>query len=181
MLLSPWTVMTYVTASVVILFLVARARLPMLYVVKTAWVATTILAFLWVVVTSYYSMFYTANAALAKIGLKVGEKIAHKITQDCLLAYFIKNNRIAKTMLEEYKEAKNEVLTVMGLNEEELLKEFKIKANELIASFDYQRRKRGEFQYDITLSAKQHVAQLSLNRAQKFIQEMNKIIEKIQK
>ncbi len=137
--------------------------------------------FLWVVVTSYYSMFYTANAALAKIGLKVGEKIAHKITQDCLLAYFIKNNRIAKTMLEEYKEAKNEVLTVMGLNEEELLKEFKIKANELIASFDYQRKKRGEFQYDITLSAKQHVAQLSLNRAQKFIQEMNKIIEKIQK
>lgn len=33
---------------------------------------------LWVVVTSYYSMFYIANAAMARLGLKVGEKIAHK-------------------------------------------------------------------------------------------------------
>jgi hypothetical protein len=40
---------------------------------------------LWVIVTSYCSMFYIANAAMAKLGLKVGEKIAHKITQDVLL------------------------------------------------------------------------------------------------
>lgn len=133
--------------------------------------------FLWVVVTSYYSMFYTANAALAKLGLKVGENIAHKITQDCLLVYFLKNNRIAKTLLESYKEAKAEVLAVMGVTEEELLKEFQLKAKELVATFAYQRKKRGEFQYDITQSAKEHVAQTALDRAKTFIQEISKVIE----
>ncbi len=35
---------------------------------------------IWVVVITYYSMFYSANAALAKLGLKVGDKIPHKVT-----------------------------------------------------------------------------------------------------
>lgn len=135
--------------------------------------------FLWVIVTAYYSMFYTANAALAKLGLKVGENIAHKITQDCLMVYFFKNKRIVKTLLETYKEAKNEVLAVMGLTEEELLKEFQLKAEELVATFAYQRKKRGEFQYDITRSAKEHVAQTALERARTFIQEMNSVVERL--
>jgi len=134
--------------------------------------------FLWVVVTSYYSMFYIANAAMAKLGLKVGERIVHKITQDALLVYFIKNKKLAKSFLEDYKQTKSEVLGLMNVNEEELLKDFQIKAKELIATFGYQRNKRGEFQYDITKTAKEHVAQLSLDRAKSFIQEMIKIIEK---
>jgi len=134
--------------------------------------------FIWVVVTSYYSMFYAANAALSKLGLKIGEKIAHKITQDALLVYFIKNNRLAKQLLEDYQETKNEVLNLMNLSEEQLLKEFQLKAKELIATFDYQRKKRGEFQYEIKSGAKQHVAELSLDRAKTFIQEMNKVLEK---
>ena len=32
--------------------------------------------YLWVTVCSYYSMFYMANAALAREGIKVGDKIA---------------------------------------------------------------------------------------------------------
>ncbi len=136
--------------------------------------------FLWVVVISYYSMFYMANAALSKLGLKVGEKIAHKVTQDALFVYFIKNNKLAKYLLEEYIETKNEVLNLMNLSEEELLKEFQLKATELIATFDYQRRKRGEFQYKIAAPAKLHIAQLSLDRAKAFIQEINSILEKIE-
>jgi len=134
---------------------------------------------LWVVVTSYYSMFYIANAAMAKLGLKVGEKIAHKITQDALLVYFIKNNRLAKSLLEDYKQTKSEVLGLMNVSEEELLKEFEVKAKELIADFGHQREKRGEFQYDITKTAKEHFAQLSFERAQNFIQEMIKVIKKL--
>src|SRR3989344_1349324 len=132
--------------------------------------------YLWVVVTSYYSMFYTANALLAKTGLKVGEKFAHRITEDCLLFYFIKNNKLAKNLLETYKETKNEVLNLMNLNEEQLLKEFQLKAQELIATFHYQRNKRGQFKYEITSNAKQHIAQLSIDRAKNFIQEINKTI-----
>ncbi len=135
--------------------------------------------FLWIIVTSYYSMFYIANAAMAKLGLKVGEKIAHKITQDVLLIYFIKNNRLAKSLLEDYKTTKSEVLGLMNVSEDELLKEFQVKAKELVATFSAQREKRGEFQYDITKIAKQHIAELSLERAKNFVQEMTKVIDKI--
>ncbi|MCG3177758.1 MAG: hypothetical protein BIFFINMI_00078 [Phycisphaerae bacterium] len=51
-LVSPWTVLTYATVTVVLLYFSSRTRLPMLYAVKSLWVAGTILAFLWVVVTS---------------------------------------------------------------------------------------------------------------------------------
>jgi len=146
---------------------------------KSAGIPDDFECFLWVVVTSYYSMFYTANAALSKLGFKVGEKFAHKITQDALLVYFIKNNKLAKCLLDEYEQTKEEVLNLMGLNEEELLKEFQLKAKQLIATFDYQRKRRGEFQYEIQTSAKQHTAQLSLDRARTFIQEMNKTINKM--
>ena len=37
---------------------------------------------LWVIVCSYYSMYYYANAVLLKLGYKVGDKIAHKITSE---------------------------------------------------------------------------------------------------
>jgi len=42
---------------------------------------------LWVIVCSYYSMYYYANAALMKLGYKVGEKIVHKVTSDAIIVY----------------------------------------------------------------------------------------------
>ena len=35
--------------------------------------------------SSYYSMFYIANAVLIKKGYKTGDKIAHKVTADALI------------------------------------------------------------------------------------------------
>ena len=45
---------------------------------------------LWIIVTSYYSMYYMANAILYNVGYKVGEKISHKVTADSLII-FIRN------------------------------------------------------------------------------------------
>src|SRR3989339_621464 len=42
---------------------------------------------LWVIVCSYYSMYYYANAVLLRLGHKVGEKIVHKVTFDALVVY----------------------------------------------------------------------------------------------
>lgn len=95
------------------------------------------------------------------------------------MVYFIRNNKLAKCLLEDYRQTKSEVLGLMNVSEEGLLKEFEFKAKELIATFDYQRQKRGEFQYGITATAKQHVAKLSLDRAKNFIQEMTKAIGKL--
>ena len=45
---------------------------------------------LWVIVISYYSMYYIANAVLYKYGYKVGDKISHKVTSDSLIVYIRK-------------------------------------------------------------------------------------------
>ena len=42
---------------------------------------------LWVIIISYYSMYYIANAVLYKLGYKIGEKISHKVTADALIVY----------------------------------------------------------------------------------------------
>ena len=42
-------------------------------------------ASLWVIVISYYAMFYAANAVLLHLGYRTGEKIAHKVTSDALI------------------------------------------------------------------------------------------------
>src|SRR3989338_954480 len=41
--------------------------------------------YLWVIVISYYSMFYMANAVLLNFGYKTQDKIVHKETNDSLI------------------------------------------------------------------------------------------------
>jgi len=67
---------------------------------------------LWVVVCSYYSMFYVANAVLYKIGYKIGSKVAHKVTSDALIV--LVRNKLKKSLLDDYEEAKEEALDIIG-------------------------------------------------------------------
>lgn len=119
---------------------------------------------LWVIVTSYYSMFYMANAVLFKLGYKVGDKIAHKITADALIVFV--RDKLKKTILEEYEEAQNEALPG-------------IKADSLIYTFDKEREKRGKLQYETSLIEKHSKALTSLKRAKNFIFEMEKLLLKL--
>lgn len=43
--------------------------------------------YLWVIVASYYAMYYIANAVLLDLGYKVGDKVSHKVTSDALIVY----------------------------------------------------------------------------------------------
>ncbi len=116
---------------------------------------------LWIIVTSYYSMFYMANAVLFKIGYKVGDKIPHKVTADALIVHV--RNKLKKRLLEEYEEAQNEALPG-------------IKADTLIEEFDQERNKRGILQYETTAVEKHSKAITSLKRAKNFIFEMEKLL-----
>src|SRR3989344_9102423 len=84
---------------------------------------------LWIIVCSYYSMFYMANAVLYKLGYKVGEKIAHKITSDALIVYV--RNKLKEKLIEDYEELKEEALLIA-----------KNKAEGLIEDFEFERNKR---------------------------------------
>lgn len=119
---------------------------------------------LWVIVCSYYAMFYYANAVLLKLGYKVGEKIAHKVTADAMIVYV--RGKLKETLLEEYEETKDEALSLAGM-----------KADSLIESFDFERNKRSMVQYRTIEIEKQSKAKTSLARAKEFGLEMEKLLE----
>jgi|SRR3989338_6226486 len=118
---------------------------------------------LWVIVASYYAMYYTANAVLLTFGYKVGEKISHKVTADALIVFV--RSRLKKRLLEAYEETKEDALELMSQ-----------RVDTLLQSFDYEREKRSRFQYQMDEQAKREKAMTSLERAKVFVFEMKKLL-----
>ena len=119
--------------------------------------------YLWVMVISYYSMYYIANAVLLKLGYKVGDKISHKVTADALIVFV--RNKLKKKLLEDYEAAQEDALELMSQKVDTLLK-----------SLDYEREKRSKFQYQMDEQAKRGKALTSLERAKEFVFEMKKLL-----
>ncbi|MBU0536709.1 MAG: hypothetical protein KKE20_07110, partial [Nanoarchaeota archaeon] len=118
---------------------------------------------LWVIVISFYSMFYIANAVLYRIGYKVGSKVSHKVTSDALIVFV--RNKLKKELLEAYEESKEEALDITGRE-----------TDEIILSFDQEMEKRSTFQYESTEEIKRAKAKTSLERAKRFVFEMKKLL-----
>jgi uncharacterized protein (UPF0332 family) len=131
-------------------------------------------SYLWVIVSSYYSMFYAATAILSKQGIRATGQIVHKVTADALIHFFASNEKLAK-LLEQYEEAQTVGLELVG--REELMKRMQKKADELIISYEGERKKRSKFQYDIGVQAKRGYAQTSLERARSFVFEIRKLLK----
>ena len=118
---------------------------------------------LWVIVCSYYAMYYYANAVLMKLEYKVGDKIVHKVTSDAMIVYA--RGRLKQTLLEGYEEIREEALNLAG-----------VRADELIESLEFERKKRGLIQYRTVEIEKRSKANTSLQRAKEFTKEMEKLI-----
>ncbi len=123
---------------------------------------------LWIIVSSYYSMFYIANAVLYKLGYKVGDKIPHKVTSDALIVYV--RNKLRDNLIEDYEEIKEEALLIA-----------KNKAEGLLEDFDSERKKRGFIQYQTREVEKTTKAETSLKRAKQFLFEMNALLNELSK
>jgi uncharacterized protein (UPF0332 family) len=137
-------------------------------------VGPTFESYLWVIVSSYYSMYYAATALLASQGVRVTGQIVHKVTADALIHFFGANKRLAR-LLEEYEEARMAGLELIG--REELMKQIERKADELIVAYESERKKRSRFQYDIGVEAKKGYAESSLQRAKEFVFEIGKLLK----
>ncbi len=119
--------------------------------------------YVWVVVISYYSMFYIANAVLLELGYKTGDKVVHKVTNDALIVLVA--DKLKKGLLEEYETAKEDALEIAS-----------IKSDEIIESYGLEMGKRSRFQYDMTESIQEQKANTSLKRARQFMLEMKKLL-----
>ncbi|MBW2975388.1 hypothetical protein KY366_06735 [Candidatus Woesearchaeota archaeon] len=129
-----------------------------------------LIAEMWIINASYYAMFFAATSLLARFGHRIKEKSGvHKLTYHALTHYFlVEDNKLEKHFMEEYKDAVEEA--------EELLQISERKAEELIRSFDNEMSKRKIFTYELGKKAEKKKAKTSLERAKRFVAEIEKII-----
>ena len=123
--------------------------------------------FLWVINSSYYSMFYMARALLESNGVRIKTDYSlHAVIFDALVNYFYATGKIKKQILEEFQEATIEVQETLG----------KERAREIIEDYFYEREKRGRFTYEMGEIAIQNRAKTSLDRARKFNEVLRKMM-----
>jgi len=100
---------------------------------------------------------------LIKTGYKTGDRIVHKVTADALIA--IVRTKLKSNLLENYEEVGEEALKIA-----------EIKSDEIIESYDFERKKRSLIQYQTPQSDIKSKAQTSLKRAQEFLFEMEGLL-----
>lgn len=114
---------------------------------------------LWVVVTSYYAMFYMACAYVYKKGYRASQEIVHQVINDALIV--LTRLHLEKHFLEEYEEEKDKALTASG---------------NFLDSYESERLKRSTFQYETTEAIKEGKAKTSLERAKNFVAIMRQLM-----
>jgi uncharacterized protein (UPF0332 family) len=116
---------------------------------------------LWVIVSSYYSMFYIACAYLYKLGYKSGDEIVHQVVNESLIVQG--RHKIKNYILENYSEEREKALII---------------ADNYLDNYERERAKRSSFQYQTTEEIKENKAKTSLERAKEFLTLMEEILRK---
>ncbi|MCZ3366395.1 MULTISPECIES: hypothetical protein [Methanobacterium] len=117
---------------------------------------------LWVIVSSYYSMYYMSNAVLNKLGFKVGDQISHRVTADALIV--LVRDKLKSRILQDYDKAKEEYEEIDNLTDE------------IIELYDLEHKKRLNSQYVMGYEVRISKSNTSLNRAKKFVLELEKTL-----
>ena len=115
---------------------------------------------LWVVVTSYYSMFYMACAYLYKLGYKPGDEIVHQVVNEALIVQG--RHKLKNRLLENYAEEKEKAL---------------IAVDNYLENYEREKAKRASFQYQTTEEVKENKAKTSLDRAKEFTELIREILQ----
>lgn len=124
--------------------------------------------YLWVINSSYYSMFYMTRALLEKDGVKIkSDQSIHLSVFNAFVYYFYLTGKIEKKIIEELQVAGEEASELMG----------KEKSKGLINDYYNEKEKRGRFTYEMGEIAIQNKADTSLKRAKIFNETLRKFIE----
>lgn len=124
---------------------------------------------LWIIVISYYAMYYMANAILSKLGYSVGDKISHKVTSDALIVFV--RDKLKNKLINDFEEVQEEALSIINTSKHEVM------VDEIIEFFELERRKRSLSQYDTNYILKKSRSETSLNRSRRFILEIKSLLE----
>lgn len=117
---------------------------------------------LWVIVSSYYSMYYMSNAVLNKIGFKVGDQISHRVTADALIV--LVRGKLKSCLLQDFEEAQEEYTEIDNVTDE------------IIELYDLEHKKRLNSQYVVGYDVRVSKSKTSKDRAKKFVLELEKLL-----
>ena len=98
---------------------------------------------------SYYAIFYSAKAILAKEGINTTKPNVHNKTLHAFNKFLVKTGKLDKALLEIYED-------------------IVIKAEALLNIFEKEKTKRGDFTYETLPKANKEPAETSLNNAKLF-------------
>lgn len=125
--------------------------------------------FLWVINSSYYSMFYMARALLESVGVKIKtDESIHFLVYNALIYYFYSTGRLERHFIDDFENAQDEAVQILG----------KEKAREMISSYSNEKEKRAKFTYELGEIAMLGKAGTSLDRAKRFMEEARKILDR---
>lgn len=123
--------------------------------------------FLWVINSSYYSMFYMARALLESIGVKIKtDQSVHFHVFNALVYYFYSNGKLERHFVEDFQDAGEESSQILG----------KEKAKDVLSDYSNEKDKRARFTYELGETAMKNKAQTSLDRAKRFSEELRKFL-----
>ena len=108
---------------------------------------------------SYYSIFYSAKAILAKIEIKTEAPEVHKKTLEAFEKYLVKTGKLDVELLNIYQK-------------------MVVRAEELLGIFSKEKGKRGRFTYQKLPQANREPAKESFDNASFFFKNINKILRK---
>ena len=124
---------------------------------------------LWVVNSSYYSMFYTVRALLEGIGIRLGKNVnTHLLAFDALIYFFYQTKKLEKELCEQFAEAHDQSFELLG----------KQAAEELVQDYLSEKNKRATFTYEEGIKPMLSKAKTSYARALKFNADLRMIISK---
>jgi uncharacterized protein (UPF0332 family) len=112
---------------------------------------------MWVVVASYYSMFYMARALVALRDFKIGDEgeySIHSYVKNAFITLCIGSKWLEKSLGEDYENCK-----------------------QLASDLIEEKKKRGDSQYDTGDSARQRDAEMSIRRAKNFFEKTRGLIK----
>lgn len=122
--------------------------------------------FLWVINSSYYSMFYLARAMIENRGIKIDtDDSIHATVLNALIYYFYSTGKLEKKIIEDFEEAEKEFSETTGRKQ----------AKKLIEEYSSERKKRGDFTYEMGLVAMENKAKTSLERAKNFSEKIRRM------
>lgn len=128
-------------------------------------------SYIWVITSSYYSMFYAVNALFSKNNIKIDtNQGVHSITRIAFCHFFIDNNKLAKKLYELYKNAEKDAFDITQTH-------YQDRARKMYENLEYEENKRSRFQYEITSDAKKNLAETSINRAKEFLETIEQTLK----